>query len=139
MNRKKVMRVGSERGKNDLESRGQNVSMEGDFHQKNKKFSIFEATDKTAFTKEGNHRLLLSEFFFNHLIKKISIMKCRMKHNKLSILALSITIIGDDISIKSSNVKFNINNICNLINHTKRAILIKKLINCKLHFTFRLN
>ncbi len=30
--------------------------------------------------------------------------------------------IGDDISIKSSNIKLNINNVCNLISHTKRAI-----------------
>ncbi len=30
--------------------------------------------------------------------------------------------IGDDISTKSSNVKININNVCNLINHIKRAI-----------------
>jgi hypothetical protein len=33
-----------------------------------------------------------------------------------------ISSIGDDISTKSLNVKININNICNLINHIKRAI-----------------
>jgi hypothetical protein len=30
--------------------------------------------------------------------------------------------IGDDISIKSSNVKLNISDVCNLINNIKRAI-----------------
>jgi hypothetical protein len=33
--------------------------------------------------------------------------------------------IGDDISINSSNVKININNVCNLINHTKRVIQLR--------------
>jgi hypothetical protein len=33
-----------------------------------------------------------------------------------------VCIIGDDISIKGSNVEININNICNLINRIKRAI-----------------
>ncbi len=33
-----------------------------------------------------------------------------------------LTFIGDDISTKSSNVKININNVCNLINHIKQAI-----------------
>ena len=41
---------------------------------------------------------------------------------KTDLLKTLFDIIGDDILIKSSNVKLNINNVCNFINHNKRAI-----------------
>ncbi len=47
--------------------------------------------------------------------------------------------IRDDISIKSSNVKHNINNVCNWINKHQAGNLIKKLIKQKLYISFRFN